>query len=128
MLITVGDPLGLIGSESSRQIMRDKITVLRLGLKFIQNPIHKHAILAPNQLLADIEATFENYIWAKTMSAAQNNIMKGVFKHISNKILSIETVAPRLNFSLRLKITLKSLREDPTVNVAKADKGTRLQL
>ena len=103
--------------------MQDEITVLRLGLKFIQNPTHQHTILAPTQLLADIEATFEKYIWPKTMSAAQNNIMKGVFKHIRNKILAIETVPPRPNFSQRLKIALKSLREDPTIIISKADKG-----
>ena len=129
MLAPIGDPPGLIGSErkivnlSSRQLMQDEITVLRLGLKFIQNPIHQHTILAPTQLLADIEATFEKYIWPKTMSAAQNNIMKGVFKHIRNKILAIETVPPRPNFSQRLKIALKSLREDPTIIISKADKG-----
>ena len=91
MLTTVGNPPGLIGSErkvvnlSSRQLMHDEITVLRLWLKFIQNPMHKYTVLAPTQLLADIKATLEKYIWAKTMSAALNSTMKGVFKHIRKK-------------------------------------------
>ena len=56
------------------------------------------------------------------MSAAQNNTMKGVFTHIK-KILAIETVPLDQIFSRRLKIALSSLREDPTIIIAKAGKG-----
>ena len=91
MLTTVGNPPGLIGSErkvvnlSSRQLREDEVTVLRLGLQFIQTPLHKYILSAPAQLLADIEATFEKYIWPKTMSAAQNSTMQGVLMHIRKK-------------------------------------------
>ena len=75
--------------------------------------------------MSDIEATFEKYIWPKSinLTRAQNDIMDKIYSNIRREIQSIQVVPPRPNFSQRLRMALKSLREDPNIIIAKADKG-----
>ena len=78
----LGNLSSLIGSTrqvvnlSSRQLMQDELIILCLWLKFIQNPTHEYISSAPIQILADIEATFNKYVWPKEIfvSVAQKNI------------------------------------------------------
>ena len=53
------------------------------------------------------------------MTKAQNVVMAD----IKNKVYSVEVVPPKLNFPQRLRKALTSLKEDPTIVIAKADKG-----
>ena len=57
------------------------------------------------------------------MSAAQKIFLIKFLGAQRKKFLALDTVLPQLNFPQRLKVALKLLREDPTIIVAKADKG-----
>ena len=127
----VRGPSKLIGSDnwilnlSSKSLTDVEITLLEPGLKFIQVPNRKSLFGAVDNLLLDIEATFDKYIWSKSifMSRAQDDIMVKLVTDISHQIQKIEVVPPRANLSQRLRTALMSLREDPNIIVAKADKG-----
>ena len=66
-----------------------------------------------------------NDIWPKSndLTRAQNDIMDQIYSNIRREIQSIQVVSPKPNFSQRLRMALKSLREDPSIIIAKADKG-----
>ena len=59
----------LIGSEdkivnlSSRTLTKDKRRLLELGLKFIMTPYKNKFFGFKENLIADIEATSDKYIW-----------------------------------------------------------------
>lgn len=114
-----------IANLSSRILTEDEITVLGLGLKFISSPSPRSMSYAVNHLIKDIEASFEKYIWPKSsvLTNAQNAVMAKVLRDIKSKIYSVEVVPPKQNFPQRLKNALLSLKEDPTIVIAKADKG-----
>ena len=78
-----------------------------------------------DNLILDIEATFEKYIWPKSnnMTRAQCDIMAQIYDTIKREIQNIQVVPPKSNFSQRLRMALKSLKEDPKIIIAKADKG-----
>ena len=99
--------------------------LLQLGLKFIQIPNRKYFSNALDGLLQDIEATFDKYIWPKSRSftKVQNNIMANVLSDIKQMIHSVEVRPPKLNLPMRLRRALISLKEDPSIIIAKADKG-----
>ena len=103
----------------------DESTLLRLGLKFIQVPSKKFISSALDGLLSDIEVTFDKYIWPKSnlFTRAQDSIMVKVLSNIKNMIHNMEVRPPKLNLSQRLRLALKSLKEDPNIIIAKADKG-----
>ena len=80
---------------------------------------------AIKDLLTDIEVTFEKYIWPKSrfFTRAQDNIMLTVLLDIKNMVHNMEVRPPELNLSQRLRVALKSLKDDPSIIIAKADKG-----
>ena len=110
---------------SSRKLTTDVFTVLSLGLKFISSPSHRNTSYAVNHLIVDIEATFDKYVWPKTnvMTNAQNVVMANILRDIRNRIYRVEVVPPKQNFSQRLRNALITLKEEPTIVIAKADKG-----
>ena len=99
--------------------------MLHLGLKFIQAPEYKSIFSASTHLIADIQATFDKYIWPKSkfLTKVQKNTLNNVLLDIINNIQSVQTLPPLPNFPQRLKNALKSLREDQDIIIAKADKG-----
>ena len=103
----------------------DENTVLRLGLKFIQVHSNKYFSGAVNGLLHDTEAMFEIYIWPKSkfFTRAQDDIMVQMLSDIKNLIHNMRVRPPKLNFSQRLKVALKSLKDDSNIIIAKAAKG-----
>ena len=72
-----------------------------------------------------VEATFEKYIWPRSnvMTNTQHDVMANVLRDIKRKIHSVELFPSKLNFLQRLRKALTSLREDPNIVIAKADKG-----
>ena len=96
-----------------------------LSLKFIQAPGKKIILDAVDCFMSDIEATLEKYIWPKSnnLTRDQCNIMDEICSNIRCEIQSIQMVPPRPNFSQRLRMALKWLREDANIIIAKADKG-----
>ena len=76
-------------------------------------------------LMMDIEATFEKYIWPKSniMTNAEVDTMGKLSLDIQNEIQNIDVVPPKANFPQWLRAALKSLRADPNIIIAKADKG-----
>ena len=123
----------LIGSNdrivnlSSRKLTEDEITLLGLGLKFIQVPSKKCFSGAVDSSLLDIEATFGKYIWSKSnvMSRAQGDTMVKLLNYIKLKLQKIycRSDSSQSKFSQRLRMALESLREDRNIIIAKADKG-----
>ena len=83
------------------------------------------ASCAVKYLIKDIVATFEKYIWTKSsvLTKTQVGIIDKMLSYINNRILSTQVAPPKLNFSQRLRNALTSLKEDPTIVIAKADKG-----
>ena len=57
------------------------------------------------------------------MTNVQNVVMAKILCDINNKVHSVEVVPPILNFPQRLRKALTSLKEDPTIVIAKEDKG-----
>ena len=94
-------------------------------VKIYSNPRQKYFLSAVDGLLKDIEATFEKYIWPKSclFTKAQDNIMAKVLSDVKRMVQNMEVRPPMLNFSQRLRLALKSLKEDPNIIIAKADKG-----
>ena len=109
---------------SSRTLTKDERRLLELGLKFIQAP-YKKIPGAKENLIVDIEVTFNKYIWPKSsyMTWAECDIMAKLKDHIKLEIQNVQVVPPKSNFTQRLKMALKSLKEDPNIIIAKADKG-----
>ena len=72
-----------------------------------------------------MEATFDKYVWPKSryMTRAQNETMTKIIDNIKIEIQKVQVVPPESNFTQRLKMALKSLKEDPNIIIAKADKG-----
>ena len=81
-------------------------------------------------LMMDIEVTFEKYIWPKSniMPRAQVATMDKLLLNIRNEIQNIEVVPPKANIPQRLRGALKSVREDPNIIIAKADKGNSVEI
>ena len=73
----------------------------------------------------DIEVTIEKYIWHKSniMTTAQGDTMAKLLTDIKHEIQNIEVIPLKLNFSQRLRMALKSLKEDPKIIIMKEDKG-----
>ena len=96
-----------------------------LELKFIPSLSVKGVSHAVNNLIIDIQAEFEKYIWPKSnvFTKAQDGILTQTLLYIRNKIHNTQVAPPNVNYSQKLKIALSALKEDPTIIIAKADKG-----
>ena len=92
-----------------------------LRLKFIPSPSVKSISYATNYLIKDIEVALEKYIWPK--SSVLTKAQDGILTKISYKNHNIQVAPPNLNFSQKLRNALTALKEDPTIIIAKADKG-----
>ena len=57
------------------------------------------------------------------MMNAQNVVTAKILRDIKNKVHNVEVAPPKLNLRQRLTKVLTSLKKDPTIVIAKVDKG-----
>ena len=78
---------------SKRRLKEDEELVLKLGLKFISMPPLSHTSSAPQQILYDVQSTFERYIFYKisTLTLAQRAIIRNVFWDIRKTVKKLKS-------------------------------------